>query len=170
MTEIRTDPDAGSDFDTLCAAATRLVALLPYPPATLKISHGLASAELTWSDGFPAVVTMSTLSDDLAAAEAADQEAGLIRVRAPLVGTFYHAPEPGAPPYISVGDTVEAGQQVGIVESMKLMNPIVAETAGRVVEIPVPDAAPVQYDQPLVVIAPGDSSACDTLFPGPGGR
>ncbi|MEU0564228.1 biotin/lipoyl-containing protein [Nonomuraea sp. NPDC005983] len=168
MTEIRTDLDAGSDFDTLCEAATRLIALLPHPPTTLKISHGLASAELTWSDGFPAVVTTSTLSVADDSPSAADE--GLIQVRAPLVGTFYHASEPGAAPFVSVGDTVEAGQQVGIVESMKLMNPIVAETAGRVVEIPVPDATPVEYDQPLVVIAPGASSACDTLFPGPGGR
>ncbi|MFI6294215.1 acetyl-CoA carboxylase biotin carboxyl carrier protein [Nonomuraea sp. NPDC050790] len=154
MTELPND----SDFDTLCEAATRLVSLLPHPPATLKISHGLASAELTWSDGFPAVVTTTVdapLPDD-----------GHIQVRAPLVGTFYRAPEPGAAPYVSVGDTVEVGQQIGIVESMKLMNPIVAEAPGRVVDIPVADAAPVEYDQPLVVIAPGDSSACDTLFPG----
>ncbi|MFF5211986.1 acetyl-CoA carboxylase biotin carboxyl carrier protein [Streptosporangium sp. NPDC000396] len=167
----------GSDFDTLCQAATRLVALLPHPPATLKLQHGLASAELTWATG-PPLATVPSLSSPppppSAAAAAASGEGTAAEstsnalVRAPLVGTFYHAPEPGAPPFVAVGDTVEVGQQVGIVESMKLMNPIVAEVAGRVAEILAPDATPVEYDQALVAISPtGDDSACGTLFPGP---
>ncbi|TQS23355.1 acetyl-CoA carboxylase biotin carboxyl carrier protein [Microbispora hainanensis] len=88
------------------------------------------------------------------------------QIRAPLVGTFYRAAEPGAAPFVSVGDIVEAGQQVAIVESMKLMNPIETETAGQVVEILVQDGAPVEYDQPLMVISPSGDAGCAALFPG----
>ncbi|MEV5414167.1 acetyl-CoA carboxylase biotin carboxyl carrier protein [Thermopolyspora sp. NPDC052614] len=84
-----------------------------------------------------------------------DGEATFV-VASPMVGTFYRAPEPGAAPYVEVGDTVEAGQQVGIVEAMKLMNPIVAERPGRVVEVIADDGSPVEYDQPLIVLVPCD--------------
>ncbi|TYB39221.1 acetyl-CoA carboxylase biotin carboxyl carrier protein [Micromonospora sp. AP08] len=77
-------------------------------------------------------------------------------VRSPLVGTFYRAPEVGAAPFVSVGDVVEPGQQVGIVEAMKLMNPVEVDRRGRVVEILVADAEPVEYDQPLIVLGPVD--------------
>lgn len=75
-------------------------------------------------------------------------------VSAPVVGTFYRAPEPGAAPFVQVGDEVEAGQVVGIVEAMKLMNQITAEQAGRVVEILVDDGQPVEYEQPLLALLP----------------
>jgi acetyl-CoA carboxylase biotin carboxyl carrier protein len=75
---------------------------------------------------------------------------------APLVGTFYHAPEPGAPPFVAVGDIVQAGQQIGIVEAMKLMNPIEANRAGRVVEVLAGDGEPVEYGQPLVLLEPAE--------------
>jgi acetyl-CoA carboxylase biotin carboxyl carrier protein len=78
-------------------------------------------------------------------------------ISAPMVGTFYRAPEPGAPPYVEVGDMVEPGQQIGIIEAMKLMNPILAEQAGRVGEILVGDGTPVEYGQPLIVLRPGDT-------------
>jgi acetyl-CoA carboxylase biotin carboxyl carrier protein len=75
-------------------------------------------------------------------------------VRAPLVGTFYHAGGPGAKPFIEVGDFVETGQQIGILEAMKLMNPIEADCSGRVLEILLADGQSAEYDQPLVVIEP----------------
>jgi acetyl-CoA carboxylase biotin carboxyl carrier protein len=71
-------------------------------------------------------------------------------IAAPLVGTFYRAPEPGAAPFVEVGDHVEPGQTVGIVEAMKLMNPVTAETAGRIGAIYVGNGEPVEFDQPLV--------------------
>src|SRR5262249_6626691 len=73
-------------------------------------------------------------------------------VKAPMVGTFYHAAEPGAQPFVAVGDLVQPGQQVGILESMKLMNPIEADCAGKVAEVLVPNGASVEYDQPLLRI------------------
>jgi len=75
-------------------------------------------------------------------------------VRSPLVGTFYAAPSPGADPFVRVGDEVEPGQTVGIVEAMKLMNPIVADEAGVVAEVLVGDAESVEYDQEIMRLRP----------------
>lgn len=81
-----------------------------------------------------------------------DPAAGSL-VKAPLVGTFYRAPSPGAQPFVEAGSMVEAGQQVAIIEAMKLMNAVTAEVPGRVVEILVADATPVEYGEPLMVVA-----------------
>ena len=74
------------------------------------------------------------------------------QVKAPLVGTFYAAPSEGADPFVSVGDKVEKGQVIGIVEAMKLMNEVESEFAGTVAEILVENGEMVEYGQPLVVI------------------
>lgn len=81
-----------------------------------------------------------------------------IHVNSPLVGTFYHSPEPGAPPFVVVGQDVDSGQQVGIVEAMKLMIPVVSENSGRVARILVSDAERVEYDQPLLLIGQEDTA------------
>ena len=73
-------------------------------------------------------------------------------VLSPLVGTFYRSTNPGAKPFVEVGTRVQRGQAVGIVEAMKLMNEVVADVTGVVVEILVENAQPVQYEQPLLVI------------------
>ncbi|HHV63057.1 MAG TPA: acetyl-CoA carboxylase biotin carboxyl carrier protein [Firmicutes bacterium] len=70
-------------------------------------------------------------------------------ITAPMVGTFYRAPSPEEPPYVEVGDVVEQGQTVCIIEAMKLMNEIQSEVRGRVVEIPVENGEPVEYGQVL---------------------
>ena len=73
-------------------------------------------------------------------------------VRSPMVGTAYLHPEPGADPFIKVGDKVKAGQTLLIVEAMKVMNPIAAPADGTVTQILIENAQPVEYDQPLVVV------------------
>ncbi|MFO7767554.1 MAG: acetyl-CoA carboxylase biotin carboxyl carrier protein [bacterium] len=75
-------------------------------------------------------------------------------IRSPIVGTFYRAPAPDAPPYVEEGDTIKAGQVVCIVEAMKLMNEIQAEQGGRVVKVLTENAQPVEYSQKLIVIDP----------------
>ena len=70
-----------------------------------------------------------------------------------MVGTAYLLPEPGAAPFISVGDTVAAGATILIIEAMKVMNPITAPSAGTVRAILIDNGQPVEFDQPLVVIA-----------------
>jgi acetyl-CoA carboxylase biotin carboxyl carrier protein len=71
---------------------------------------------------------------------------------APMVGTFYAAPTPNEPPYVSEGDAVEPGQIVGIIEAMKMMNEIESDVAGRIIRILVQNAQPVEYGQPLMVV------------------
>lgn len=73
-------------------------------------------------------------------------------MKSPMVGTVYMAPEPGAADFVKVGDKVEAGDTLLIIEAMKVMNPIAAEAAGTVTAILVENAQPVEFDQPLVVI------------------
>ncbi|MEM1055431.1 MAG: acetyl-CoA carboxylase biotin carboxyl carrier protein [Bacteroidota bacterium] len=73
-------------------------------------------------------------------------------VPAPIVGTFYAAPSPDSDPFVTVGDRVEVGQTLCIIEAMKLMNEIEAETAGTIKQILVQNAEPVEFDQPLFVI------------------
>ena len=85
------------------------------------------------------------------AAPAAETHANALR--SPMVGTVYLTPEPGAAPFISVGSTVKAGDTLLIVEAMKVMNPITAPTGGKITAILVENAQPVEFDQPLVVIA-----------------
>ncbi|WP_374468414.1 acetyl-CoA carboxylase biotin carboxyl carrier protein [Phenylobacterium sp.] len=87
------------------------------------------------------------------AAEAAPAQA--VRgdaVKSPMVGTVYLQPQPGADPFVKVGDTVNAGQTLMIVEAMKTMNPIPAPKGGKVVEILVQDGQPVEFGEPLVVV------------------
>jgi len=74
-------------------------------------------------------------------------------VKSPMVGTCYLSPEPEAAAFVKVGDSVKAGQTLLIVEAMKVMNPITAAAAGTVKAILVENGQPVEYDQPLIVIA-----------------
>ncbi len=77
---------------------------------------------------------------------------GSVIVRSPMVGTFYRASAPGATPFVEVGQTVEPGTTVCIIEVMKLMNSIVAGITGTVVQVLVDDAATVEAAQPLIVL------------------
>lgn len=86
------------------------------------------------------------------AADIADPSVSL--VKAPIVGTFYEAPSPGAPPFVKVGDTVQPGQVLCIIESMKLMNEIEAETAGVVTARLVENGRPVEYGEAMFALRP----------------
>ena len=91
-----------------------------------------------------------------AAAGAAVEEprTTLLAVEAPMVGTFYRAPSPEAPPYVREGDKVKKGQTVCIIEAMKLMNEIESKVAGRVAKVLVENAQPVEFGQPLFLVEP----------------
>jgi len=89
-----------------------------------------------------------------AGAKEAAPEEGLHIVKSPIVGTYYESPSPGSPPFVKVGDTVEAGQILCIVEAMKLMNEIEADAAGEVVKMLAKNGQPIEYGQELFVIRP----------------
>ena len=74
-------------------------------------------------------------------------------VKSPMVGTFYRSPSPNSPPFVAVGQTIKAADVIGIVEAMKMMNQIQAGKAGVVEAILVEDGQPVEYDQPLIIVA-----------------
>jgi len=89
-----------------------------------------------------------------APAKLAAEEPGLHEVKSPIVGTFYETPSPGAPPFVKVGDVVQEGQVLCIIEAMKLMNEIEADTGGEIVKRLVNNAQPVEYGQVLFLIRP----------------
>ena len=88
------------------------------------------------------------------AASAGAPEEKLHEVKSPIVGTFYESPAPGAPSFVQVGDQVEVGQVLCIVEAMKLMNEIESDVAGEVVKRIATSGQPVEYGQPLFAIRP----------------
>ena len=158
------------ELHNLCEQATALVRNLPSPMLRVVVRSVGYSVEVEWpaphesaASGTvgaaptpPAAATGESMIVVSAAAPPAAAETidpGHI-VRAPLVGTFYRTPQPDAAPFVSVGDVVEAGQTIAIVEAMKLMNPISADVDGRVVEIYLDNDEPVEFEQPLLRIAP----------------
>jgi acetyl-CoA carboxylase biotin carboxyl carrier protein len=128
------------------------------PPRLIRVSCGDTTIELEWPDaGAPAAAAPAAPPPDSTAAlpvgaPVAAPKDRLHVVRAPMVGTFFHAPEPGAKPFVGVGDTVRPGQTIGILEVMKMMNTITTEVGGAVVELHTPDAHPVEFEQPLITI------------------
>jgi acetyl-CoA carboxylase biotin carboxyl carrier protein len=77
-----------------------------------------------------------------------------VEIRAPMVGTFYRTPSPDALPYVELGQIIESGQVICIIEAMKLMNEIKSEIKGKILEILVDNAEPVEFGQPLFLIEP----------------
>ena len=98
-------------------------------------------------DASPAALPQPTL-------ERAESTAHLVAVEAPMVGTFYRAPKPDAPPFVAEGDVVKEGQVLCIVEAMKLMNEIEAKVAGRIVKVVVENGQPVEFGQSLFLMEP----------------
>jgi acetyl-CoA carboxylase biotin carboxyl carrier protein len=157
------------ELRVLCAQSAELVGRLPGNLRRLVVRGPGHAVEIEWREaGQPAAATTAPVSPgtfDPAASrpgplpvaeekglqpEDGGVPAGAHVVVAPLVGTFYRAPEPGVVPFVEVGDQVEPGQTIGIVEAMKLMNPLVSETAGRVGAIYVGNGEPVEFGQSLV--------------------
>ena len=77
-----------------------------------------------------------------------------LEIKSPIIGTFYRRPSPDKDPFINVGDKIDVGSVVGIVEAMKLFNEIESEITGTVVKVLVDDMSPVEYDQPLFLVDP----------------
>jgi acetyl-CoA carboxylase biotin carboxyl carrier protein len=100
------------------------------------------------------MVVAPAVAPAAAAPAAPAPEEGLHAVKSPIVGTFYEAPSPGAPPFVKVGDTVEVGQVLCIVEAMKLLNEIESDVAGEIVKKLATNGQPIEYGQELFSIRP----------------
>jgi len=112
----------------------------------IRRGRGAVTATVTPIAAAPAPVAAAAPAP--AAKAEAEQKPGHI-VTSPFVGTFYRAPSPESPPYVDVGQMVQKGQTLCIVEAMKLMNEIEAEVSGRIAEIFVENGEPVEFGQPL---------------------
>ena len=99
----------------------------------------------------PAPTPQPTAAPERTGDASSDEPSGHA-VKSPMVGTFYTAPAPGSPPFVSVGQKVAAGDVLCIIEAMKMMNQIEADKAGTIGAILVDDGEPVEFDQPLVTI------------------
>ncbi|MEN8123832.1 MAG: acetyl-CoA carboxylase biotin carboxyl carrier protein [Bacteroidota bacterium] len=86
--------------------------------------------------------------------EKTDEKTSYIEIKSPIIGTFYRKPSPDKPPFIKVGDNVEVGDTVCIIEAMKLFNEVESEISGKIVKILVDDSSPVEFDQPLYLVDP----------------
>jgi acetyl-CoA carboxylase biotin carboxyl carrier protein len=100
----------------------------------------------------PAAAPVAVAASVVAAAPAVEAEEKLHEVKSPIVGTFYESPSPGAPAFVKIGDQVEVGQVLCIVEAMKLMNEIESDVAGEVVKRIAASGQPVEYGQALFAI------------------
>ncbi|HET7209799.1 MAG TPA: acetyl-CoA carboxylase biotin carboxyl carrier protein [Terriglobales bacterium] len=120
------------------APETRYVAIPSSPPSDVAAQ-------------VPAGVTHAPPSKAVAPTEAPAEE-GLHIVRSPIVGTFYESPSPGSPPFIKIGDVVEVGQVLCIVEAMKLMNEIESDVSGEIVKKLVNNGQAIEYGQELFAI------------------
>ena len=116
----------------------RLVATAPAAPIPVPV--------------IAAAATPSTAAAPAKEPVPAPEEQDLFIVKSPIVGTFYEAPSPGAPPFVTVGDRVETGQILCIIEAMKLMNEIESDAAGEIAKRLVTNGQPVEYGQPLFAI------------------
>ncbi|MDP1737757.1 MAG: acetyl-CoA carboxylase biotin carboxyl carrier protein [Caulobacter sp.] len=118
----------------------------------VTVTHMAAPAAHHVAAPAPATAAPAAVEAVPGAAPAAPVQEGEV-VKSPMVGTIYLQATPGADPFIKIGQTVTQGQTLLIVEAMKTMNPIPATKAGKIVEILVADAQPVEFGEPLVVIA-----------------
>jgi acetyl-CoA carboxylase biotin carboxyl carrier protein len=143
----------------LLAAFDHVLRTAPTLPCRLLVQWGELSLDVSWPAP-PAVAAPPTAAAaPPASAEDPPSETRLeaekgTTITAPLVGTFYRGPEPGAPAFVEVGDPVEPGQRIAIIEAMKLMNGITAEQPGRIVDVLVADGDSIEYGQTLFVVEP----------------
>ena len=127
-------------------------------PQMVPIAQNQSAAPVIMPTPEKAKVQSSVVAPSNGAKDADDQGASndenYTILPSPIVGTFYRSASPDKPPYVKVGDDIEVGQVLCIIEAMKLFNEIESEYSGRIVKVLVEDAQPVEYDQPLFLIDP----------------
>jgi acetyl-CoA carboxylase biotin carboxyl carrier protein len=163
-----------ADLEAMCHHIADLARTRSEAPSRIRVEHLGTALEIEWPSSVAKLASAvganphhgpdsghGSGASGVAAAESAAAHTdlpvvddGLQRVCAPMIGTFYHSPEPGAPPFVAVGDTVVPGQQIGILEVMKMMSPVEAHIAGTVREILVADGSSVEFQQPLLAVEP----------------
>ncbi|HEU5268412.1 MAG TPA: biotin/lipoyl-containing protein [Jatrophihabitans sp.] len=153
---------AAADLALVRQHAVELLAQLGRPPRNLHLQAGEASVDITWDEPGSPEPADRTLLTEVRAVEVRTSEAGQppaadlaqAYLTSPGVGVFYHSREPGAAPFVSVGSLVQPGQQIGIIEAMKLMIPVEADRTGRICQVVKGNGEPVEYAEPLFALEP----------------
>jgi len=155
-------PDGELPLDRLAELVSSFISMMNVGNMSrLDIEYGelrlslRANGDTTPVSGHDARTRVATMLDD-APADPIEHDGSHI-VTAPMIGTFYAAPAPGDPAFVSVGDRIEAGQTIGIIEAMKIMNEIASDRAGTVVEVLAINSQSVEFGSPLVRITPSDT-------------
>jgi acetyl-CoA carboxylase biotin carboxyl carrier protein len=144
----------------LCKYSVDLIGASPAPLRQIRVYVGDIGVELAWPANVTAEAAWPAAPAHLPPPAAPRPEEaelpnpGHLFVCAPTLGTFYRSPEPGAPFFVELNDIVDAGQQLGILEAMKLMNPIQSEILCRIVAVLAEDGVSVEHGQPLFSVEP----------------
>jgi acetyl-CoA carboxylase biotin carboxyl carrier protein len=143
---------------SVCARAAQLAADQKVPPQLVRVHAGDISVEIAWPEVQQATALLAPRAPEPTGDPGELDLDTFSYVCAPTVGRFYHGPAPGAAPFVTVGDSVAEGQQIGILEAMKLMMPVTAETAGIVECFLTPNEAQVEYGERLVALVNHDNT------------
>jgi acetyl-CoA carboxylase biotin carboxyl carrier protein len=140
---------AGAPEQHLAAQAQAATEPTPVPSSTSPATEvATPAAEAIAAEPTPAPTATAPADDGVTVPD------HWVAVNAPMVGTFYRSPTPGEPPFVEVGDTVAAGDAVGLVEVMKLFTELTSDVAGKIARIDADDATLVEYGQPLMWVEP----------------
>jgi len=127
----------------------------PDPAAATPVMVPVQQPIVTMTPAPVAAPAPVAKTENAAPAPAAEeQNPRLVSIKSPMVGTFYRSASPDKPAFVKIGDSIEAGNPVCIIEAMKLFNEIESDIKGKIVKILVEDASPVEYDQPLFLVDP----------------
>jgi acetyl-CoA carboxylase biotin carboxyl carrier protein len=153
-------------LDAVRRSAHELLAEVPNHPSVVRVRAGDVAIELEWAatetigtievSGAPAHTSVTAVASYGAGSVDATSNDPLYDICAPTVGVFYRSAQPGSSPFVQEGDLVEMGQQVGILEAMKIMIPVEADRTGRIFAVLKPNGAQVEYGEPLFAIEPLD--------------
>lgn len=133
----------------------KIISGLPGSVHRVTVRAGDCSVDVTWNESGLATAPLAS-AHTVVEAPSQEESDGVETVTAQLVGAFYGRPSPDEPPFVEVGDVVEPGTQVGLIEAMKLFTPVVTETGGRVAAVLPADGAMVEFGQPLVDLLPAE--------------
>lgn len=125
-------------------------AVVQQVPAQLAVPSVIAAAPAAVA----APVSQAAAPANAAPPAAAGNESKYVTIKSPMIGTFYRSAGPDKPAFVNVGDDIDAGKTVCIIEAMKLFNEIESDVKGKIVKVLVNDATPVEYDQPLFLVDP----------------
>lgn len=121
------------------------------------VQHIMAAPQPVYQQAAPAYAPSNAVAEPTTVSATPTGEAksdNLLTIKSPMIGTFYRSSSPDKPAFVQIGDEINTGKVVCIIEAMKLFNEIESEVKGRIVKVLVDDASPVEYDQPLFLVEP----------------